>query len=104
MQRVCSVLRVKKDRIGDYLAAHQVWPEMLQAMHDAGIRNYSLFMAKDGMIVEYLEAENPAEALRKVSQTDVSRRWEQRMAEFLETGDDPHSGAVQSLDQYFYMA
>ena len=75
MQRSCCVLRIKRDRIADYLAAHQVWPELMQAMRDAGIRNYSLFMAKGGMVVEYLEAENPEEALRQLGQADVSRRW-----------------------------
>jgi L-rhamnose mutarotase len=104
MQRVCSVLQVKKERIGDYLAAHQVWPELLQAMRDVGIRNYSLFMAKDGMVVEYLETENPEEALRRVSQTDVSRRWEEHMAKYFGTGSDSQAGDVQRLSEYFHMA
>ena len=103
MQRVCFVLRVRKDRIGDYLAAHQVWPEMLQAMHDAGIRNYSMFMAEDGMAVGYLEAENPEEALRQVGQTNVSRRWQDHMAQYFESGSDPQTKAVQRLDEYFYL-
>ena len=71
MQRGCFILQVKKDRIGDYLAAHQVWPEKLQAMREAGIRNYSMYLSKDGLVVGYLEAENLEEAFRKDSQTDV---------------------------------
>jgi L-rhamnose mutarotase len=88
MQRGCSILRIKKDRIQEYLTAHQVWPEMVQAIHDSGIRNYSLFLTKDGMAIEYLEADNIEESLRKCSQTDVSRRWQQNMAEYIESRDD----------------
>jgi L-rhamnose mutarotase len=102
MQRVCFTVRLKKNRIDDYLKAHQVWPEMLQAMHDAGIRNYSMFMSKDGMVVGYLEADDVDEALRKCGQTDVSRRWQERMAEYFEAGGSPQAQAV-NLDEYFYM-
>jgi L-rhamnose mutarotase len=104
VQRACSILQIKKERIGDYLAAHQVWPELLQAMHDAGIRNYSLFMAEDGTVVEYFEAANPEEAMRQVGQTDVSRRWEAHVAEYFAPSDDLPSGTGRPLDQYFHMA
>jgi L-rhamnose mutarotase len=99
MQRACSILHVKKDRIADYMSSHQVWPELQHAMHDAGIRNYSLFMAEDGMVIQYLEAENPKEVLRKLSQTDVSRRWEEGMAEYFDA-----SHTLPRLDEYFHMA
>jgi L-rhamnose mutarotase len=88
MQRGCSILQIKKDRIQDYLAAHQVWPEMAQAIHDSGIRNFSMYITKDGMAIQYLEAENIEESLRKCAQTDVSRRWQQYMAEYIESRDD----------------
>ena len=39
-QRVGFVLRVKPDRVDEYVLAHrEVWPEMLEALKDAGIRN-----------------------------------------------------------------
>ncbi len=104
MQRVCFTLHVKKDRIRDYLAAHQVWPEMLQAMRDAGIRNYSMYMSKDGMAVGYFETENLQASLEKVGQTEVNRRWQAHMAEFFESGADLQTGGIQWLDQYFFMA
>ena len=31
MKRVCFLLRVKKDRVDDYLRAHDVWPEVRDA-------------------------------------------------------------------------
>ena len=100
MKQVCFLLRLKHDRIDDYLKAHQVWPELLDVMREAGIRNYSLFLREGGMVVGYLEAENPEESLRKVAETEVSQRWEEGMAEYFE---DDGGGLEEWLRQYFYM-
>ena len=57
-ERGAFVLRVKPDRIDDYVEAHRaVWPDMLQALRDAGIRNYSIF--RDGtQVFGYFEADD----------------------------------------------
>ena len=104
MQRVCFLLKLKKDRIQDYLKAHDVWPEMLAAITRAGIRNYSLFLRPDGLVVGYFEAEDPMKSLRELGETDVNRRWQEMMAEFFEkTSRDLETGAPEWLEQYFYL-
>lgn len=103
MQRVCFVLRVKKDRVQDYLNAHQVWPEMEKAMSDAGISNYSMFVREDGLLVGYFEAEEPEQSLRELGQTDVNRRWQQHMAEYFESSGDLEKEGAQWLEQYYYL-
>ena len=57
-QRSAFVLRVEPDRIDEYVEAHRaVWPDMLQALRDAGIRNYSIF--RDGtQVFGYFEADD----------------------------------------------
>src|SRR5262245_60915198 len=64
-QRSAFVLHVRPERIDDYVAAHQnVWPEMLEALRAAGIRNYSIF--RDGnQVFGYFEADD-LEAARGV--------------------------------------
>src|SRR5712692_8499513 len=43
-QRTGFVLRVKPDRVDEYVRAdREVWPEMLEALRAAGIRNYTIF-------------------------------------------------------------
>ena len=104
MQRVCFLLQLKKDRIEEYRKAHQVWPEMLDAMHAAGIRNYSMFIRKDGMLVGYFEAENPEQALQALGKTEVNRRWQEYMAPFFDSGTgDLEKGGTEWLEQYFHM-
>ena len=105
MKRVCFLLNVKKDKVDEYLEAHKVSPEMRQAISKAGIKNYSMFVRKtDGLLVGYFEAEDPELSLDKVGKTDISQRWQAKMAEFFES----ESGSLQEnapawLEEYFYL-
>lgn len=88
MERVCFLLRVRKDRLEDYRRAHQdVWPEMLAALREAGWANYSLFLAEDGLLVGYLECEDFAAAQAAMAATEVNSRWQAAMAGYF-TGLD----------------
>ncbi len=104
MARACFLMQVKPERLKDYLAAHDVWPEMLAALSEAGITNYSLFYRPDGLVVGYLEGEDVRESLRKVGETEVNARWQAGMAEFFGSGSgDLESGGVQWLTEYFHL-
>jgi L-rhamnose mutarotase len=83
-QRTGFVLRVKPGRIDDYVAAHrQVWPELLEALRGAGIRNYSIFRAGE-QVFGYFESDDLARAERHLAAQPVSARWQRAMAELLE--------------------
>jgi L-rhamnose mutarotase len=83
-ERAAFVLRVKPDRIDEYVEAHaRVWPEMLDALRRAGIRNYSIF--RDGTTVfGYFEADDLERASEYLAAQEVSARWQDAMAELLE--------------------
>lgn len=56
VERVRFLLHLKRDRIDDYLTAHEhVWPEMLDALRRAGWHNYSLFDRGDGLVADYFD-------------------------------------------------
>ena len=82
-QRVGFVLWVKPDRVDDYERAHrEVWPEMLEALKGAGIRNYTIF--RDGnRMFGYFEADDLAAAAEYLEQQEVSTRWQDAMADLL---------------------
>jgi L-rhamnose mutarotase len=83
-QRAGFVLRVKPDRLDEYVAAHaQVWPEMLEALKGAGIRNYTIFRAGNEMF-GYFEADDLDRAQAFLAGQLVSARWQDAMADFLE--------------------
>ena len=83
-QRSAFVLRVRPEKIDAYIRAHQeVWPEMLEALRGAGIRNYTIF--RDGnRMFGYFEADDLAAAQRHLAQQTVSTRWQDSMAALLE--------------------
>jgi L-rhamnose mutarotase len=83
-QRVGFVLRVKPDRVDEYVLAHrEVWPEMLEALKDAGIRNYTIFRAGNEMF-GYFETDDLARAETHLASQEVNVRWQDAMADFLE--------------------
>lgn len=85
LQRVCFLLQVKSGRLDEYRQRHQaVWPEMLQALRDAGWRNYSLFLREDGLLIGYLETPDFERSRELMARSDANRRWQAQMAEFFE--------------------
>ena len=83
-QRSAFVLRVQPERIDEYVEAHSnVWPEMLEALGGAGIRNYTIFRAGNEMF-GYFEADDLEATGRYLAQQDVCTRWQDHMAELLD--------------------
>jgi L-rhamnose mutarotase len=83
-QRTAFVLRVRPEKIDEYVSAHRdVWPDMLDALRDAGIRNYTIFR-DDNRMFGYFEADDLEAAGRYLAQQEVSTRWQDAMADLLE--------------------
>lgn len=103
MARYCLVSRVRPDRLEEYRRLHeQVWPELLEALVDAGWRNYSLFLRADGTLIGYVEAEDLTLAQQRVAQTDVNRRWQAVASELFVT-DRPPDQAWELVPEVFHL-
>jgi L-rhamnose mutarotase len=106
MERVCFLFRVRADRLDEYHARHrEVWPEMLDALRQAGWRNYSLFLRGDGLLVGYLECEEFDAARAAMESSEVNARWQAEMAPFFELpgGERPDTG-LERLEEVFHLA
>jgi L-rhamnose mutarotase len=106
VERICFVLQVKKERLEEYKERHKsVWPEMLDALRNAGWHNYSLFLRDDGMLVGYVESPDFRKALAAMAGSDVNARWQGEMREFFEdaAGRDADRQMIP-LEQVFYLA
>ena len=80
MERVCFLGRIRPDRLDEYRARHrEVWPEMTDALREAGWANYTLFLTDDGLLVGYLETDDFAAAQHRMAQTGVNARWQGQM-------------------------
>ena len=90
MKRVGFVLKVKSARLEEYKQQHQqVWPEMLQALHEAGWHNYSLFVREDGLLFGYFETPQSLQAAQATMLTkEINTRWQELMAPYFESSDN----------------
>jgi L-rhamnose mutarotase len=57
VKRMSHMVKLKGEVIPEYKRIHAaVWPEILQAIHDANIRNYSIFLKEpENWLVAYWE-------------------------------------------------
>ena len=98
-ERSAFVLRVKPDKVDEYVEAHRhVWPEMLDALGSAGIRNYTIFRAGNEMF-GYFETDDLRSAEEYLARQAVSSQWQDAMADLLEERV-PDSGPP-SLEEVF---
>ncbi|GAA3356218.1 L-rhamnose mutarotase [Streptomyces antimycoticus] len=106
MRRVCFLLKVRQDRIEEYLERHEaVWPEMRAALAETGWHNYSLFLREDGLLVGYLETEDFEAAQAAMAATEVNARWQAEMAPFFEALDGARPDeAMKPLTEVFHLA
>jgi L-rhamnose mutarotase len=103
MPRYCLVGHVDPERLDDYRRVHAaVWPELLEALRDAGWRNYSLFLREDGLLVGYVEADDLGVAQARVAATEVNARWQAAMAELF-TSEGPPDEVWEILPEVFHL-
>ena len=106
MKRIGFVLKVKQDRIEEYKRQHgQVWPEMLQALREAGWHNYTLFLRDDGLLFGTFEAPYSLQAAQaRMAATKVNTRWQEFMAPFFESPNNARPDEMfEELTEIFHL-
>ena len=102
MARVCFTLQVRADRLDEYRRRHAaVWPEMLEALHEAGWHDYSLFLREDGLLVGYLETADFEAAQAAMQTAEVNARWQAQMAPFFEGLEGAPDTGMTVLQEIF---
>lgn len=100
--RVCFQLQVKQDRLEEYVRRHAaVWPQMLQAISDAGRRNYSLFLREDGLLIGYYETDDDEAAQVALDADPRTAQWEAEMADFFVSLDGRPDQSALRLGEVF---
>lgn len=76
MERICFTFELHPGMEAEYKRRHdEIWPELVEAIQEAGIRNYTLFR-RDTTVIAYAECHpDAATAFGKVGATDVNARW-----------------------------
>ena len=104
MKRVSFQFKVRQDRLAEYKEQHKyVWPEMLDALREAGWHNYTLFMREDGLIFGYFETEESLATVQvKMAAKDVNKRWQEYMSSYIDANVRPDETFVE-LEEYFHL-
>ena len=91
MERFCFTFEIRPGTEAEYKKRHdEIWPELVAAIKDAGISNYSLFR-RGTQVIAYLEAEpDAATAFAKLGGNDANRRWAEWFEEIIVSLADEH--------------
>lgn len=98
------VLEVRPGYEEEYKRRHdEIWPEMLDALRHAGIRNYNIF--RHGLtLFGYFETDDLAASQAAISAEPVNTRWGEWMAPIMKVEVDPATRSPYLLPKQFFMA
>ena len=92
MKRFGQVIGLRPEKLEEYKRYHAaVWPEILDALRKAGIRNYSIFHF-DGKLFAYFEYHGPPDQFDERRQLE-SGRWNLTFIAFNST-EQPRQSAI----------
>ena len=74
-QQFAWVLEVRPGYEDEYKKRHEeIWPEMVDMLRNAGVRNYSIF--RHGLtLFGYFETDDLEQTIAAINTSDVNRRW-----------------------------
>ncbi|GAB1363885.1 L-rhamnose mutarotase [Rhodobacter sp.] len=98
------VLEVRPGHEDEYKKRHdEIWPEMLEALRAAGIRNYNIF--RHGLTLFGFFETDDLEATKAFLRTNaVDQRWGEWMAPIMKIEIDPVTQYPYLLPKQFFMA
>jgi L-rhamnose mutarotase len=103
MERVCFTFEIYPGTEAEYKKRHdEIWPELVQAIRDAGQSNYSLFR-RGTTIIAYVECEPDAEtAFAKIGSTDVNARWAEWFEDVIVSLTD-ENGQLNRVEEVWHL-
>lgn len=77
MQRYCFTFTLEPGQEAEYQRRHdEIWPEMVEALRESGVSNYTLFR-RGTTVIAYCECEpSPEVAFGRMGETEVNARWQ----------------------------
>ena len=102
MERYAWKAIVREGMLDEYIKRHdEIWPEMKEMLHAAGIRNYTIWNVGNELF-GYYECDSVAEAGRIQAESEVNARWDQYMKDVMIAEKDPVTGAQPLMKQVFF--
>jgi L-rhamnose mutarotase len=75
MEVICELMRLKPERVKDYVELHDhSWPELVQAIRDSGFLEEHIFLQGE-LVIVVMKCEHFQVSMRRLAQTPVFRKW-----------------------------
>lgn len=95
------ILPGKKD---EYVRRHnEIWPEMVEALHSAGIHNYTIWNVGNELFGYYECEHGRAYAAKVQAESPIVARWNEYMKDVMVMEMDPETGAQPQLERVFFL-
>ena len=103
MAQYAWVLEVRPGHEEEYKRRHdEIWPEMLGALKEAGIRNYSIF--RHGLtLFGYFETDDIEKTRQYLANDETNRRWSEWMDPIMRVDIDPATDFPYLLPLQWHM-
>lgn len=97
------MLEVRPGYEDEYKKRHdEIWPEMLDALKAAGIRNYNIF--RHGLtLFGYFETDDLTATKAALAHSETDARWGEYMGPIMKIEVDPNTAFPYLLPKQFFM-
>ena len=104
MERYAWKARLLDGKREEYKRRHdEIWPEMVEVLKAAGIRNYSIWNSGNDLFGYYECEKGAAYAAQVQAQSPVVERWNAYMKDVMVMDTDPETGAQPHMQAMFYL-
>lgn len=103
MQRIAFTMKLFPGYEAEYRRRHAaIWPELSALLHEAGVRDYSIFLDPRTLtLFAYMQVADNRK-LNELSREPVMQRWWDFMKDIMETHPD-RSPVTIALEEVFYL-
>jgi L-rhamnose mutarotase len=103
MTQYAWVLEVRPGYEEEYKRRHdEIWPEMTDALREAGIRNYSIF--RHGLtLFGYFETDDLEKTQKYLAESETNQRWSEWMDPIMKVDIDPTTDFPYLLPLQWHM-
>ena len=104
MERYAWKATVLPGKLEEYIRRHnEIWLEMKDVLHQAGIRNYTIWNVGNELF-GYFECEKGvAYAEKYQAESPVVDKWNEYMKDVMVMEMDPETGAQPKMQQVFFL-
>lgn len=103
MEKIALVMTLLEGNEKEYKKRHdEIWPELVSALKDAGVSDYSIFYEKESNKLFAVLKRTADHKMDQLPLEPIVKKWWAFMADIMETNAD-NSPVVNPIDQVFHL-